>query len=153
MVNQQTQREELKSSRRSFLESLWSGGVVLWLLSILYPIWEYLKLPKITKAMQSNVTVGKVGEIAPNSGKVFPFDNKPAIVVRTPGGEFRAFTAVCTHLQCTVQYRSDMEHIWCACHNGHYDLEGRNIAGPPPRPLEPYKVIIKDDNVIVSKIT
>ncbi len=30
--------------------------------------------------------------------------------------------------------------IWCACHNGHYDLFGKNVAGPPPRPLEPYKV-------------
>jgi Rieske Fe-S protein len=57
----------------------------------------------------------------------------------------------CTHLQCTVQYRSDTQHIWCACHNGHYDLNGRNIAGPPPKPLEQYLVNIRGDEIVVSK--
>jgi Rieske Fe-S protein len=93
----------------------------------------------------------KVSEMKPNSGKVFRFGSKPAIVIETPGGDIRAFTAVCTHLQCTVQYRADLQHIWCACHNGHYDLNGRNIAGPPPRPLEEYKVSIRGDEIVVTK--
>ncbi|HET8580537.1 MAG TPA: Rieske 2Fe-2S domain-containing protein, partial [Nitrospiraceae bacterium] len=63
----------------------------------------------------------------------------------------RAFSAVCTHLACTVQYRPDLIHIWCACHNGHYDLNGINIAGPPPRPLEPYVVNVRGDKIVVSK--
>jgi len=82
---------------------------------------------------------------------VVAFGSAPAIVVRTATGDYRAFSAVCTHLQCTVQYRPDLQHIWCACHNGHYDLSGRNIAGPPPRPLEQYDVNLRDDEIVVSK--
>jgi Rieske Fe-S protein len=58
---------------------------------------------------------------------------------------------MCTHLDCIVQYREDIGHIWCACHNGHYDLNGANIQGPPPRPLSRYTVVEQGDRIIVSK--
>jgi len=80
-----------------------------------------------------------------------PFGAEPAIVLRLAGGELRAFTAVCTHLSCTVQYRDDLQQIWCACHNGHYDLSGRNVSGPPPRPLKPYAVNVKGDEIVISR--
>ena len=72
------------------------------------------------------------------------------VLIKTPSGELRAFSAVCTHLSCTVQFRPDIENIWCACHNGHYDLNGRNISGPPPRPLDSYNVNVRGDQIIVS---
>jgi Rieske Fe-S protein len=84
-------------------------------------------------------------DVKPNSGRIFKF------LVRTESGDFRAFSAICTHLNCTVQYRDDIAHIWCACHNGHYDLNGRNIAGPPPRPLEAFVVNIQGNQIIVKK--
>lgn len=71
------------------------------------------------------------------------------MLIKTPDGKLKAFSAVCTHLACTVQYREDLEHIWCACHNSHYNLTGINIAGPPPRPLQPYKVNIKGEEIYV----
>ena len=52
---------------------------------------------------------------------------------------------------CTVQYDQEASVIWCACHNGKFDLNGRVISGPPPRPLEPYQVNVRGDEVIVSK--
>jgi Rieske Fe-S protein len=137
--------------RRSFLNWLlgaWSAGVAG---SILYPILRYLVPPDVPEAATRSVTDGKASTLVPNSGRVFPFGSTPAIVIRTPGGEYRAFSAVCTHLACTVQYRPDLQQIWCACHNGHYDLNGRNVSGPPPRPLEPYDVNIRDDEVVISK--
>jgi Rieske Fe-S protein len=80
-----------------------------------------------------------------------PFGSAPVLLVRTPAGELRAFSATCTHLDCTVQYRPDLEHVWCACHNGHYDLEGRNIAGPPPRPLTPFDINLNGDEIVISR--
>ena len=74
-----------------------------------------------------------------------------AAQVRTATGEVRAFSAQCTHLNCTVQYRGDFQHIWCACHNGHYDLQGKNIEGPPPRPLDTYEVDVAGDDIYVTK--
>jgi Rieske Fe-S protein len=94
---------------------------------------------------------GNVDELKPNTGKIFKFGTQPGMLVKTPGGDILAFSAICTHLNCTVQYREDMQHIWCACHNGHYDLNGKNIAGPPPRPLEQYTVNIRGDEIVVSK--
>ena len=49
-----------------------------------------------------------------------------------------------------MQYRPDLSRIWCACHNGHFDLNGKNIAGPPPRPLDPYVVNARGNQIVVS---
>ena len=58
------------------------------------------------------------------------FGSKPGILVLTDSGELKACSATCTHLDCIVQYRPDLKHIWCACHNGHYTVEGKNISAP-----------------------
>ena len=139
------------TGRRDFLDWLlgtWFAGVVG---SVLYPISRYLVPPDVAEAAPPSVVAGKPGDIAPNTGKIVPFGTVPVILVRTGAGELRAFSATCTHLSCTVQYRADLEHIWCACHNGHYDLNGRNIEGPPPRPLDRFDVVIKGDDVLIVK--
>lgn len=148
-------------SRRKFLDWLLSSTLTSWLLStsvgglilaILYPAGRYLVPPATAEAATASVRVPLAPQdIPPNAGEIFKFGNRPGIVVRTPAGDLRAFSAVCTHLGCTVQYRPDLRHIWCACHNGHYDLNGINIAGPPPRPLEPYSVNVAADGIVVSK--
>jgi Rieske Fe-S protein len=54
-------------------------------------------------------------------------------------------------LGCIVQYRDDLSRVWCACHNGHFDLNGRNIEGPPPGPLEIYAVNVREGQIVVSR--
>lgn len=126
----------------------WAAGVVG---SILYPIVRYLVPPDIPEAAGLSASAGSAATLAPNSARIVPFGATPVIVVRTGVGELRAFAATCTHLDCTVQYRPDLGHIWCACHNGHYDLNGRNIAGPPPQPLASFDVDLKDDEIMISR--
>jgi Rieske Fe-S protein len=46
--------------------------------------------------------------------------------------------AICTHLNCTVCYQPGENRIYCACHEGYYDVDGRVLAGPPPRPLQEF---------------
>lgn len=144
---------EQRRTRRNFLKVILGSGIFAFIVSIFYPIGRYLIPPEISEPVPTNVIAGKINELPANSGKIFRFGRKPAILINTPQGKIRAFTAVCTHLDCTVQYREDISHIWCACHNGHYDLNGRNIKGPPPKPLEEYSVRIVDDNIYVSKET
>jgi Rieske Fe-S protein len=128
------------------------GGVLGTVASaVLYSIVKFILPPEIPQAVLSNVVAGKVGDLQPNSGKIFKFGNKPGILIMTPSGTYKAFSAICTHLDCTVQYRSDFQHIWCACHNGRFDLNGKNIAGPPPSPLEEYNVAVVKEEIIVSK--
>lgn len=138
-------------SRRNFLSYLVGGGVLLWLGSVLYPITKYLIPPKNVGPDVSSVEAAGLNELSPNSYKMFRFGTKPGILIRQKDGTFRALSARCTHLDCTVQYREDTGQIWCACHNGIYDLEGRNVSGPPPRPLERYEVVIKEEKVFVRR--
>ena len=121
------------------------------LAAILYPILRFIIPPQVPEASTNRVVAAKLSELSPGSGKIFRFGDKPGIVIHTAEGQFKAFSAVCTHLNCTVQYRQDLKHIWCACHNGHYDLNGKNVAGPPPRPLEEYKVFVQGEDVIVTR--
>jgi Rieske Fe-S protein len=120
--------EPARRSVLNWLLGLWGGGV---LASIFYPVVRYLAPPEIPEATALSVSTGSAQALTPNSSRVVPFGARPAIVIRTPGGELRAFAATCTHLDCTVRYRPDLQRIWCACHNGEYDLNGRNVAGPP----------------------
>jgi cytochrome b6-f complex iron-sulfur subunit len=140
-----------KQTRRDFLNYILGFGFLGWLIAVLYPIYSYLKPPKAPEVDVSNLKLGKVEDFPKDSGKIFKMGNQPGLLIRLPDGKFRAFDAVCTHLSCTVQYKPDEKIIWCACHNGKYDLNGKNISGPPPAPLTPYKVSIKSDEVFVSK--
>jgi cytochrome b6-f complex iron-sulfur subunit len=139
------------SPGRRFINYLLGTSIGALLVSIFYPIIRYIIPPAIPESSQLTVVAAKTTELKPNSGKVFQFGTEPGIVIETPAGEVRAFSAVCTHLGCTVQYRPDLQQIWCACHNGHYDLNGKNVSGPPPRPLERYTVNVRGQEIVVSK--
>lgn len=148
---QNTMSPAESESKRSFLKILLSGSLVALAGAIIYPLLSYLKPPPQGEVEVSSVKAGKLSEIPRDSGAIVKFGSKPVILVRTAEGDLRAFAATCTHLACTVQYRKDMSLIWCACHNGKYDLNGRNVSGPPPRPLDEYRVVIQGDEVVISK--
>jgi cytochrome b6-f complex iron-sulfur subunit len=137
-------------SKRDFLQMILTGGIVAFLGAVLYPILSYLIPPKQAEVEVTSVKAGKLSEMEQDSGKIVKFGTKPVILVRT-NNEVRAFSATCTHLDCTVQYRKDFASIWCACHNGKYDLNGRNISGPPPRPLDEFRVVVQGDDILISK--
>ena len=141
------------AKRRQFINILFGAGILGWLGSLLYPIISYLKPPEKPEAKITTIKAGTISSYPVNSGKILKFGRISVVLIRTDTGDFRAFSATCTHLECIVQYRKDTKQIWCACHNGIYDLKGRNISGPPPRPLESYTVKIIQDEVIISKQT
>lgn len=128
--------------------------------SILYPIVRYLSPPEIAEAPANEVEAGRASdpEYLEKQFKIIQFGNDPAIVVKVAENDFRAFSAICTHLDCIVDFRVDRQLIWCWCHNGIYDLNGKNIGGPPPRPLAPYRVNLVSANpsqpatIVVSKL-
>lgn len=127
------------------------GGVFASVASFLYPVLRYLVPPRVANLGGDEVVAGKKSEIGLNSSKIFRFGTRPALLIVTAEGEYRALSAVCTHLGCTVQYRPDLREIWCACHNGMYDLNGRNVSGPPPRPLEQFQVHVRGEELVVSR--
>lgn len=141
-----------RHTRRGFVNWILGTSVGGLFLAVLYPVGRYLIPPEVAESASATVTLPfKPEDVAPNSGQIFKFGSRPGILVRTPSGELRAFSAACTHLGCIVQYRPDLAHVWCACHNGHFDLNGRNIEGPPPAPLETFAVNVREDQIVVSR--
>ena len=122
--------------RRRFVNILLGTGLLASAASFLYPVLRYLVPPKLPDLGGDAVLAARLSEMKPNTAKTFRFGTRPGLLVETSAGEYRAMSATCTHLGCTVQYRPDLREIWCACHNGIYDLNGRNVSGPPPRPRD-----------------
>jgi Rieske Fe-S protein len=143
---------ESEQTRRRWLSILLGTSLGAAAVSFLYPVLRYLVPPLRQEPSLSEVELPfKASDIRANSGRIVNFGGKPVLVFRTPAGELRAVTATCTHLGCTVQYRSSRSDIWCACHNGVYNLEGVNIAGPPPRPLIELTVNERGDKVVIRR--
>ena len=140
-----------KPARRRFVGFLLGGGLLGSAASFLYPVLRYLVPPPAVDLGGDSVVAAKLGELKPNSGKIFRFGSRPGLLVLGSDGQYRALAGTCTHLSCTVQYRGDLHQVWCACHNGMYDLNGRNLSGPPPRPLEAYDVHVRGDEIVVSR--
>lgn len=144
--------ESAPTGRRSFLDWLLGLSAFGTAAAILYPVVHFVFPPPRPRGRDKGaVLAAQTSELAPGSGKVFPLGTRPAILVHTPDGKWRAFSAKCTHLSCTVTYRQDMDMIWCPCHDGHFDLTGKNVSGPPPRPLPEYSVVVKGEDVYVTE--
>jgi Rieske Fe-S protein len=138
------------AGRRRWLGFVVGSAVTASLVSVVYPILKFL-LPPRSGELDSDAVAARVNELAPNAAKIFRYGNRPGILIRTADGDYRAFSGVCTHLNCTVQYRSPEHDIWCACHNGVYNLQGGNVSGPPPRPLEQFEVHVRGQDIVVSR--
>jgi len=137
--------------RRQFINLFFGGSFVATLAAFLYPVIRYILPPKQAEALQKSALAAKVGDLVPNSAKIFKFGSFPAVLVETQEGKLVALSAVCTHLTCTVTYDADTGTLYCPCHNGRFDLSGNVISGPPPRPLETYTVGVVGGDIIVSK--
>ncbi len=80
----------------------------------------------------------------------FQYGGAPGILFRGEDESFRAFSLVCTHLACTVQWKPERNEFYCPCHDGFFDAEGKVLSGPPPAPLERLRVEVKGDKVIIA---
>ncbi len=140
------------STRRGFLTKIlfaWGAATVL---PIFYGILKYINPPSTARHGVQNLAVMQAKDI-PSDAPVITKINKQAIIVlRDPVGQIKAFSAKCTHLGCIVQYQADRKIFHCNCHGSEFSLDGKNIAGPAPSPLVPYRVELKSDSVVVSDI-
>jgi cytochrome b6-f complex iron-sulfur subunit len=137
--------------RRKFIHLLLGMGLLSSIASFLYPVVKYLIPPKIPDLGGDAVLAAKTSDLRPSQAKTFRFGTRPGLLIETAPGEYKAMSATCTHLGCTVQYRADLKEVWCACHNGIYDLNGHNVSGPPPRPLEQFDVQVRGDDIFVRR--
>ena len=128
--------------RRRFLNWFLGTSFGALVVSVLYPVIRFVSPPRIPEATTSQVEAGDVSDpLWREKGfKIVRFGAEPVILLKVSDAEYRAFSATCTHLDCIVGYQKDRSRIFCNCHGGVYDLNGRNVSGPPPRPLMAFKV-------------
>lgn len=151
-VRQELPEAWLDGSRRRLINALLGTGLGATLLSVFYPVLRYLIPPQASEPSLTEFELDiKTSDIKPNSARIVPLGSKPVLLIRDAQGELKALMATCTHLDCTVQYRPDRSDVWCACHNGVYDLAGRNVSGPPPRPLTSVAVNVRADKIVLRR--
>jgi len=142
-----------RRTRRSFLDLLLRVSVVAWLGSVLYPVLRYLKplsLPGPSGPVR--LTRAEVAKVEVDKFAIIPVGRERLLVFEDAKGELRALDAKCTHEGCTVRYVARDALIWCACHNGRFDLDGRVLAGPPPRPLARHSVLRDSEGAITVSL-
>lgn len=96
------------------------------------------------------VKIATLSEVAPGSSQVFTYPKllDSCLLIRTNEGELLAYSQSCTHLACAVVPRLAEGVLHCPCHEGYFDLKtGRNIAGPPPRPLPKIELEVDGEDV------
>lgn len=87
-----------------------------------------------------DILEGQAKEINLRGNKLILINNK---------GEIVAFSATCTHLGCSVKWNPKNSRFLCPCHMAEFDKTGQVLNGPPPRPMDQYKVLIEGKSVFV----
>lgn len=142
-------------NRRAFVKMTVALAGAAYAAAIGYPVYRYLATPVNRAAAAGAVTAVQLpgAEKLPlGSAMMFKFGSKPAMLIHHKDGSWVAFDAVCTHLGCTVEYRAAEDDIHCACHGGVYDSKtGKNIGGPPPKPLPVHSVEVQDAQIVITR--
>lgn len=130
-------------SRRDFL--LWASGAACGACAG-YPVVVYLLAPRRARG-PGIVCVGEAP--GPMSAVKVRYGSTVAIILND-GGQLRAFDAACTHLGCPVSWDGAEGCFKCRCHGGVFSRDGRNVSGPPRRPLAPIPVTLRSGKVYLG---
>jgi len=120
------------------------------ILAAVFAAVRYLIPPaRVITGPAERVQVALVGDVAASQSKDFVYQDAPYALIRI-GSEFRAFSKVCTHLGCIVDWKAKEGIFRCPCHNAVFDANGSVVSGPAPRPLPHLKVEVANGKVYVS---
>ena len=126
----------------------WIGAAVLVIGELMGGTLAFL-WPRRRQTAGENVFIaGKAADF--KVGEVVPFRKEKTFIVRAEGG-FLAISAVCTHLHCIVNWNQVLKRFECPCHGAKFNLMGEVLEGPPPRPLDLYKLQVAAGNLVVKK--
>ena len=93
--------------------------------------------------------IASQSDVAPGSAVKFQDSGNPAVLVHLDSGDFVAYSAVCTHQQCTVAYQKSSGDLACPCHGSVFDpsKKAEVTAGPAPRPLPEIPIEMKNGKI------
>lgn len=135
--------------RRSFLKTILAFLGSITFFSFAYSLVKYLASLPTARANDKKVLISK-SDIPSGEAKNISFGNIPAVVINRPEKGFIAFSRVCTHLGCLVDYNRNKQVFLCPCHAGVFDLEGNVVSGPPPKMLHIIPLRIEGGNIVIG---
>ena len=135
-------------SRRSFF-----GRVIAWIMGgiaacLAVPILGYTVYPAFRPREEDWADAGPVGKLEVNipreteivhtmtSGYMKTNSVRSIWAFKTEDGKIVAYSPNCTHLGCAYQWEESRNRFECPCHNSIFDISGKVISGPAPRPLD-----------------
>lgn len=162
MEKEKTERA-LQSSKLSSVENVGRRSLVKWVLGgsfavtaagVLYPVAQFAGPNAVgSQEVGQWKLVGKASELPPRAGLKAAYGPNPLWVIHVEQEpRFRAFSAICTHLGCIVHWYGDKGTFHSPCHDGKFDIQGKVISGPPPRPLPAYDLQMDGDEIYVKNV-
>jgi Rieske Fe-S protein len=104
-------------------------------------------LPRVKIAALSAIPIGGARAFS------YPNEHDRCWLVRLGERDLVAFGQECTHLSCAVVPKVNEGVFLCPCHEGYFDLRtGRNISGPPPRPLPRIALELDGDDIYAAGV-
>jgi len=139
-----------RASRRQFITWLSRAFLGLWGLGAAGAAAAYLRAPQGgERAADRLVRVGLLDDFRIGEGRLIRHGSSPFYVVRVDAERVVALSAVCTHVRCILDYDNRRRTFVCPCHEGHFDLSGTVLSGPPPRALASYDVSVRAGEIYV----
>ena len=142
------QDEGSPQSRRTFLIIMAAATGAIASIASIIPIIGYL-FPRRDHDKNSRVELDRI-VLASGEPHFFNYKGAPAILLEPEAGNIVAFSAVCTHLGCIVQWDNIKNNFLCPCHGGRFSVNGSVLSGPPPSPLEPLPVTTSGDQIFIG---
>jgi Rieske Fe-S protein len=96
---------------------------------------------------QSGTKLATTSEIPVGGGKIFVAAQ--VVVTQPKKGTFKAFSGLCTHLQCLVD-KVEAGVIQCPCHGSRFSLDGSVVHGPAAEPLHPVTITISGEDITLQ---
>jgi len=135
-------------SRRKFLSSAFMAvGLGFGLGAFGLRFLQFLS-PKVKEKRFEEILVGTVNELSKSDAMPMEIAGSKLLLLKTDAG-LVAFSRKCTDLGCLVSWDKARQQFICPCHQGVYDRNGKNIAGPQPRPLDRFQIVTKGENIYV----
>ena len=142
--------KESHLTRRGFLKTIRPLLAASGLLGLLGPIMAFFWPSSLEETPSEPIALGVEGSIPIGGSKTVRFGRYPALVINTESKGLVAYSAVCTHFACIVNWKPESGMIECPCHAGFYDpSDGSVISGPPPTPLKKLNISMDGDTVFI----
>ncbi|MCL4309461.1 MAG: ubiquinol-cytochrome c reductase iron-sulfur subunit [Actinomycetota bacterium] len=140
----------MEVTRRRFLSIFFGIGSALGLGAFAAPLIRYV-YPVLKGTVYEKQKIAAVADVT-GDGVRFDYQDIPSMLIQKKDKSYAAFSLVCTHLGCIVKWEPQNFDFHCPCHGGKFNENGKNIAGPPPKPLTEWNITQEAGQIFVNGV-